>query len=263
MGLADRVRRAKMETDRPVTHALNQWDGTYTKEAVERVLEVMAHDLLTEDRGDGSGRIRPSSLYGPCDRQKILSFMGYRSADAKESMERAAERGTLDHYLWQMKGLSCGLMTDIELRGRYEPWKLEGSIDGQLYDGSGFELKTMMTWQFANLITKRDPETGQVNPRMTAKHVEQVDGYFRIFGVRSFSLVYLDRNTGDWYEHRLHFDADRDATLEVKMERINAHIDAGTMPDLLHGCAKQRGNVYTDCLWKEACFRELGTRPAS
>jgi len=239
-----RARPKPTRPDKPITKALSEWDKVHTKPALDRLFEVMTADTLTADRGDGSGRIRPSSLEAPCPRQQLLSFHGYRSLQGDDRLMRS---GTWAHYRWQLDMLSAGAVSDIEVVVEHTPWYLRGSLDGLAMDGTPVEVKQMGSrWYRIAVSAKRQ--------RPHEWHLFQVHGYMKATGTRECSLIYENRETLDWHEFRIAFDPEVFHRLEEKMGFLVEHIDAGTMPKILPGCLSGEGTLFAKCGWRDACF---------
>lgn len=233
-------------------NAWNSWDRKVPQWAFDRLQEVMAHDMMTADRGDGEGRLRPSSLSGPCSRAKMLSFHGYRSEELPGGDHVLAELGTWNHYRQQLMGLSTGLLSDIEVPVSDRNLLLAGDIDGLTPSGVGVEIKTVHTDYYRRLFYKAEDEKEPV-----AKHLLQIHAYMRALGSDQFWLVYQNRSDGDLTEFTVDFDVTTNSLLDNVVTPLVAHANAGTLPDLLPLCKQMKGDIYHACLWKEACFREL------
>ena len=93
VSLKDVLSHHSSDDDLYITRSHMKWQAEgrrYTEAAVERVLEVMHHDFLTADRGDGKGRVRASMLNDPCLRKQQLSFIGERAARRRAPCSRSS-----------------------------------------------------------------------------------------------------------------------------------------------------------------------------
>lgn len=242
-----RMQRPPASRDKPVTRALSNWSGKYTKAAYDRLMEVIEADTLTADRGDGSGRIRPSSIYAPCPRMKLLSFYGFRSDELEQRGKDYTADGTFGHYRWQLMGLSAGVFSDIEVKVEYAPWRLAGSLDALLTDGTPFEFKRMGSWRYRKAVNSKAQ-------RPYDDHLWQVHGYMKATGTEECSLVYENRDTLEFHEFRVQFDPEIYRALQEDMEMLDEHITNGSMPDILPDCIERKGTLFAGCHWKKACL---------
>ena len=229
-----------------------QWDRVVPMDAWVRLQQVMTHDIMSSDRGDGEGRMRPSMLADNCARRKMLSFHGYRADEASDTMLVLGELGTWNHYRQQLMGLSTGLLDDIEVPVHSQELLISGSIDGITPDGKGVEIKTVHTDYYRRLFYKADVEKEPLE-----KHLIQIHAYMRAMNTKQFLLVYLNRSDGEITEFTVTYDSTIDSQLDLIINPLVAHAENGTLPDLLPLCKQMKGTIYNDCLWKEACFNEL------
>lgn len=228
--------------DRPITRAVNAWRNNgqvYEKDAIDRLFEVMAKDLLTDHRSSSEGRMRPSSIANPCRRFQALGYVGFEKAPFSEVSLGFMDSGTWAHYQWQAMLLSAhiqgfGGITDIEVPVVYSPWKLSGSMDGVQPDLSIFELKTTGYYKYHggkySIGMKKSKEP-------TLDHLEQINGYMKSKNVEWASIVYLSRdNNNDFTEFRVKFDQAIFDSKDREMRSTLAQIEAGDLPPMLESC---------------------------
>jgi hypothetical protein len=235
---------AKRGTGKPITTAVNAWRANgaiYDPRAVERVQEVMRHDLLTDHRSSSEGRIRPSMLGKECRRLHALSYAGFDKVGFSDKSLGFMESGTWGHYQWQAMLLSAwyqgfGGITDIEVPVVYEPWKLSGSMDGKQPDGSIFELKTSGYYKYyggkyaVGMANATAPDLG---------NLEQVMGYMKAHDTEWASIVYLSRdNNLDFTEFRVPFDQAIFNAKDASMRQTIDYVERGELPPMLEGCRR-------------------------
>lgn len=248
MSLASKF--AAVQDEMPVTRAVAAWDGKITDEAWARLQEVMSKDFFTEHRGDGSGRIRPSSIGHACPRPALLSYNGLPSDPPSKSSRSVMDAGTWRHYYWQLIGLSAGFLTDIEVPIEYKPWRLKGSADGIGEAVGVFEFKSTNSNKMASV-----KGNGMVSQyKADAGHLKQVQAYMKATGIPKASIVYEDRSWMNFIEVRVLASDDAVNDLELRFSGWNQHIEAGTYPPILPDCWAQTGNTFRYCGWKESCF---------
>jgi hypothetical protein len=221
--------------------------GIPTRHALNRVHEVMVADLAT--RKDGSGRFRPSMLGDVCTRRQLLSYHGAEQADPELDLTQLFSEGTWKHYQWQVAGLSEGFLTDIETPIHQDDGSKWGQIDGRLRTGGLFELKAVRNnvWQKV-VLDQRRPKPNHMLQTVATMLRMQVD---------HASLVYVDRNTGGWFEFVV-TEGDpwyvvTRKELERREEVLYHHVAAETMPSMLPDCSRGTGSVWADCLFRTSC----------
>jgi hypothetical protein len=223
--------------------------GIYEESAVARISELMFVDA--QGRSDATGRFRPSMAGDQCVRRQMLSYRGVPNMGHDIGSMAYMVNGTFGHYRWQMAGLSEGFLDSIEV-----PLKnshgVKGSGDGLLAaDGSLFELKTTMSRIYNKILASMHPKDD---------HVLQVVWMTLESDIEWVSIVYEDR---DYPMRRLELrvnvgDTDPSyPSLQRKaikrLDELNAHAEAGTLPEMLPECASQVGDVYRSCPWRKAC----------
>lgn len=234
----------------PVTEALARWDGKYTQEAIDRVIEVQRKDWGSDHRSHGAGRIRPSSIGSVCPRPALLSFLGDPTDPESRSSRAIMDSGTWRHYYWQLVGLSAGFLTQIEVPLKHAKWRLSGSADGIGNTTGVFEFKSVNSQKFSAIRGNGDPR--QFKP--PKEHLDQVNSYLVAKDLHHASLVYEERNYLGWFEVRVERDEEVIASLDRRFAAWDAHIKAKTLPPILPDCWAQQGSVFKYCPWKESCF---------
>lgn len=227
-----------------VTYGMNNWyanGAVYTPEAIQKVYDVEMSDISV-GRG-GEGRIRPSLIGDQCRRKHILSFLGAERERPTLESFHIMNSGTTGHYRWQKMGLSAGWLTDIEVKVAYAPWRLAGSMDGLLSDGSGFELKTTNGFAYASIMKKGEPKW---------EHLMQVHAYMKALDINEFSVVYENRDNLQWREFRVKQRNDVMEALESLMEELLDAIDGEIMPEMIESCLDHRG-PWGRCDFKDSC----------
>jgi hypothetical protein len=234
----------------PFTTALTNWDRVVPRWAYDRLLEVIMHDYDTEDRGDGSGRLRPSSLKHSCDRLKLLSFLGERAERTDVVLDGMADSGTWLHYKFQLEGLACGYLQDIEVPVVYEPYLTAGSADGMDHDGIPLEVKSMTASKYHRAVKVHG------EPVMFKEYVFQTHIVMKATGADRCTVIYVNRdNANAWTEFTMRWNDRVAAELDTMMARLVPHAQAGSLPARLPGCEAMTGDVYAKCDFRKACFR--------
>ena len=195
---------------------------------------------LTKKASVRTGRVSPSSA-GSCLRRQMLSYYGAPQVSPPLSAQALMDMGTWAHLRWQAAGLSQGFLQTAEVPvGDDRVW---GHMDGVLSDGTGFELKTTGARNFdARMVHGPDK-----------KHLLQIYLYQYLSGINMFSLVYACRASGDYTEYLV---PSTEETREIALSVIGiltAHIDGGTIPEMLPKCVKEVGQEFQSCPFRLSC----------
>ena len=231
----------------PVTRGMSQWrtaGSPITQEAWEKVSSVIEKESFDNSRVSGKGRIRPSLIGDTCPRKHMLSYLGIDKATPSDGSFDVMSAGTWGHYRWQLAGLSQGWLKDIEVQVSYEPWKIQGAMDGIIFDNSVFELKTTSGFKFKSILENNIPVTA---------HLMQTHAYMKALDLTHFSIVYENRDNAVWKEFRIERMQNIDDDLENLMLQLQESIDLKELPQILPSCAKRTGSAYNYCDWRDTC----------
>lgn len=230
--------------DLHITREHTRWmrDGQkYTEAALTRMAEVMRHDMLTEHRVSGEGRVRASMLGDPCVRRQALSFSGDVSEPPSIELQEIFDTGTFGHYKWQLRGLAAGWLAEVEAQVFTDDGTLGGNLDGLLPDGAVFEFKTINPTGFRAVESKAWP---------LDSHILQVHSYMLAADTDRAHILYEDKSYGSRFYELVVF---RDADVEAKLLTLRDLIVGGKPIAPLDGCVKAHGSVYENCSWVSAC----------
>ncbi len=242
VSLKDVLSHHSSDDDLYITRSHMKWQAEgrrYTEAAVERVLEVMHHDFLTADRGDGKGRVRASMLNDPCLRKQQLSFIGERAAPPPRTLQSIFDIGTFAHYRWQLAGLSAGWLTDIEVPVMTE-YGAGGALDGVTSRNEPFEFKTANSATYRKVL-KHGPLAG---------HILQVHPYMQARGFTQARIMYEDKSwDGSFSEFVVKFDQETADKVQQMCEMVTG--DEQLPP--VSACVTRSGELFRGCAFTEAC----------
>ncbi len=146
MKLKDVIR--SVQQNLPITMRMDKWlaenpNPVYSPEAIE-----FSRQVFTKEVGGQRDNRQPfrASAMGMCARRRIFSALGVaeaREIDAK--LGNIFGTGNFLHLKWQMAGLTEGWLARAEMPIDMPHMHFGGTLDGRLYDGSGFEFKTIPT----------------------------------------------------------------------------------------------------------------------
>ena len=235
--------------DLPITVRHEQWlarnDKYFNKEALD-------FSRLALSKEAGGGRRRKSmfraSSSGTCARRQIFQVvtMPGRREDLDPRVANIFLTGDFTHLKWQMAGLTQGWLVDAEVAMDRPELNFGGTLDGILDDGSGFECKSINTRGFASV------NRYGVDP----KHLRQVHSYMLLAGIKTFSVVYEDKNTQEWREFRVHQNPEIAAVVQEELDTLNESLSSKTLPDPLLSCQDQEGSEYRNCPFRDVCLKQ-------
>ena len=265
--MADARDRILHNADLPFTSGHLRWlaDGcVVTQDAFRRITELQITDYFKTDRADGSGRLR-ASAFGTmdmagieyCERRHILSFLGVAQDPPDTGSLEIMNTGTQLHYYLQQAGLSAGWLADIEVPVEYQPWRLRGSMDGIMADGSGLEIKTTNSTIFSKVSNKKKDLEATGKPAYLAaktSHLWQIHMYMIAADIEKFSLVYIDRGyPSRFIELRVQYHEQTAQDVSNAMTNLMAWIDSANLPPMLPGCQQFTGKTYESCQFRSSC----------
>ena len=220
----------------PVTQWHEEWlaaGAVITEEAVDTVFATAKHDYLRKTRDSSAGRMRPSMFSSSCPRAHALSYMGFPQGARIRAYDDMAHAGSMQHYDWQIMGLSAGWLTEIEVRLEIPKWRMRGQCDGRNKDGSVAEFKTIGTDKFNGLRGQKAVVTWKEPKR---EFVLQSHCYMEATGADKCSIIAINRDNGEYREFRIERDPEVIAWMDEFFELINMEIDAENLPEMLEGC---------------------------
>lgn len=244
---------ALLDDDRQiVTPAYRKWLANHSDDAYpDWVVAVITKELAKQQR-DRRFSFSGSSA-GYCMRRQEFDFLGVGAdMNFKPSTDLLSifDDGRWRHLRWQANLLSAGILDRIEVLLDWPAKRSKGSMDGVgtvpadhprvdwRGEEFGFELKGMHGFVYANAVKKPTP---------SEKHMEQVDRYFLVSGLKLFVVVYeckLTQQTHEWVierdERRIRYSAE-------ELDDMNEAVDRQRIHDQLRSCARRMGPAWADC----------------
>jgi hypothetical protein len=153
--------------------------------------------------------------------------------------------GEFIHLRWQMAGLTEGWLSEAEVPLESSELMLGGTMDGVLHDGSGFELKSINSNGYRQVMSFGPKE----------EHLLQIHAYMMMRREISdqFSIVYENKDTSEWREFRITYDH---VIAQKAMEEIKTLIDSRSdnkLPPMLSQCETKEGYVWRGCEFRDIC----------
>lgn len=243
--LRDLMRATKQ--DLPITVRHEQWlidnsNATYNEKALEFATLVLSHDVGGARRRE---RMFRASGLSYCDRRRVLAYMGMQERKIADShLSNIFHTGNFIHLKWQMAGLTEGWLAEAEVPADNREIGLGGTLDGILCDGSGFEAKSINERGYKGVLTygiKKD-------------HYKQVQGCMLLRpDIKKFSLLYENKNTGDWREFRVERDEEAIEAIRKEIGELRKAAETGPLPPVRSDCAAGEGTFFRQCPFREEC----------
>lgn len=217
-------------------------NAKYSDKAIELARKVFAQEVGGARQRSTS--FRASSL-GQCQRHQLYRAINAPSQkDIDESLANIFATGNFMHLKWQMQGLTAGWLLDAEIPWESDEYDFGGTGDGEVWDGSVFEFKSINSRGYSRVRT--------YGP--TKAHRRQGHGYLLLKGADAISFIYEDKGTGEWSEYRVERDEELIADIKEEIETLQKHHTNETFPEILSSCIDREGSAYRYCPYKEVCL---------
>jgi hypothetical protein len=197
----------------------------------------------------GSQRIRQKMFRASnahvCFRKQIFAIIGIEKKEEIESkLSNIFATGNFLHLKWQMQGLTEGWLLDAEVPVDRPEIRAGGTMDGVLHTLGGFEFKSINDRGFASVMT--------YGPK--PEHIGQVHNYMFLGNLDHFSVVYENKNTGEWREFLVPADDRLLEEAEEGFRDLNGYLDNKVLPKTRSECEEQTGFVYRGCPYRHMCL---------
>ncbi len=192
----------------------NRFSATQVRQAL--VEFTVAHSGYEDRSYLGMSRI------GECPRVLYTDFINVR-----REWDVAHHLMCYAGYLWERdikeRLRACWLYADFSERQIVAEFdeRFRGHIDGEITDGSLLEIKSVVQAKIEQI---------RVTQRIPTKHFEQVQCYLRHGHYERALVVYVARDTSEFYVAQVSPVADVAEKLDRKARDVLAAIDAGEAP---------------------------------
>lgn len=219
----------------------------------EQALVHVLKTLLQQYKHPRKHRFSPSSM-GECPRRMLFGYAGAPQKPSDPELDEMAGHGSFGHLRWQFEGLSLGYMTAAEVWVEDPDLMSGGSMDGELEDGSIFELKTKAPGVYNRIVVdNREP---------IWENLLQVHNYFLLSGAEWASVVYEDRAYGNFHEFRVARDSKIEREVIRRLNSYRRYVEDDLLPPVLADCELAMGKVYKQCPYRgEVCLGPAGGKP--
>lgn len=215
-------------------------EQVYSERAIAHVVSAMRGRYKRER----SGRFSPSAL-GLCMRRGLFGYAGAPQQGENPDILDLMGLGNWGHWRWQAEGLSSGWLSKAEVWSVDREYPVGGTLDGLNSDDSIFELKTTRSQLFTKIVDREG------EPKYD--HLLQVHAYMRMTRRNKASLVYEDRDSGQFHEFRVVRDPDISRAVRELFEELTQFVRDDALPPMLDECEMRRGLVYGRCPYRTFC----------
>jgi hypothetical protein len=231
----------------PITMRHETWmtkangNPVYSDEALAFAAEALAGEAGSQRRRKKMFR---ASAAGQCQRKQVFSYINMPQADSVDSkLASIFVTGNMLHLKWQLAGLTEGWLTDAEVPVDRDDLNAGGTMDGLTYLGGGFEFKTINSRGYAMVM--------QYGPKVI--HVLQVHHYMLMGGLDHFSVVYENKDTGEWKEFLVPRDESIIEQSRASLEVLNGSLNSKRLLPVLPDCQTKEGQVFRTCPFRTFC----------
>lgn len=251
MSLTKQLRAVK--TDKIVTPIQEKYlSRTGNVELNEHIAAFVASELQAKQRDRGA--TFSASARGTCPRQQVLAFIRAKGEQNFTSDTNAIfVHGTWTHLKWQAMGFDAGWLKEAEVSCRIDEYNVTGTIDGLLYDGSGWEFKSINSRGYRSL--------SEFGPKH--QHLLQAHTYMLATGIKVWSVMYEDKDTQQWTEFVVPFSQVIADEVIAELEMVNRAVRDRRLPPVLPSCALREGTTFKQCAYKGSCLElpDLFSKP--
>lgn len=232
---------------------------------------------LTKPPKERRGVFSPSAL-GGCSRAQVFRFTKIETKKTiNTDLQNIFMTGHFMHLKWQCLLLQAGIIEDAEVEVRHAKRNLMGTMDGigiipqskldafpEVYDVPykpaimaghkwrsqrdkkyfGLEIKSINGRNFDFLLRNNAPNLS---------HIYQVHVYMAASGLSVFSVVYENKDSGEWKEFTVVRDPQILRDVEAKLGALQNYVDTRTLPTILEPCQSHTG-PYRSCPFASQCL---------
>jgi len=245
MSLKDLVKAHAL--DLPVTPVHEKWmtenpNPIYSPEAI-----AFAVDQLSGVSGSNRRRKRMFRASGThtCKRRQVLAFIGHPGVPEQitSKLGNIFATGNFTHLKWQMQGLTAGWLAAAEVPMDLPEINAGGTADGVLTEGGGFECKSINDRGYSR-VTSYGP---------LEDHEEQTDNYMFLGGLERYSIVYENKNDGEWREFVRYREDKNMLKVAERFDELNEFVEHKRLPIVLDDCKVGEGAKFRQCPFRDTC----------
>lgn len=238
-----------VQNDLPVTVVQERWltanrNPSYSPEAL-----AFAADQLAGITGSQRLRKRMFRASGThtCKRRQVLKYIGHPEIGEQltSSQANTFATGNFYHLKWQMQGLTAGWLAKAEVPMDKAELNAGGTADGLLVGGEGWECKSINDRGYTR-VTNYGP---------LEDHGEQMDNYMFLGNLERYSIIYENKNNGEWREFVRNRDEKNMRLVVERFEELNQFVVDKKLPVIIPDCKKEEGAKFRQCPFKDTCLK--------
>lgn len=231
--------------------------GPYSEAAIEHSIKSYRGLDIPQRIGEQKHRFSASSVTGEhgtgfaCHRAMLFKYAGVQQLPPTQEQRDNMDQGSALHLHYQMEGLSAGYLISAET------WDYDIAVeygmkdDGVQYDNSLLELKFVHAKKFRKLI-EGDRWT-KTAPGAFEDNLMQVTGGMWLKGYTVASLVYGNKEAGQFLEFRVELEDQRVKLLERILSDLAGWVELNELPPMREDCAQNRGWLSEHCEYRLHC----------
>lgn len=204
---------------------------------------AFAQEQLSARDRERKGTVSASSL-GECLREQQFTYLGLPKLMPDQKNAMKMQNGSFMHLRWQMAGLTEGWLSRAEVPVYSDAWKLRGTMDGLLYDGSILELKSINMNGFS-----RVQSFGPLIP-----HLFQMATYMLCTQRDTGVFIYECKDNQEYKE--IVVGADQVPLLDAQQQAtaLWRAIEGQNLFEPLEKCIDREGWKYQSCPYRDRCL---------
>lgn len=232
----------------PITTAHERWlalpesQRFWSFEAMEHAEKVF--------RGEVGGKRHHEAPYRASGTGKCMRYRHFQSEELIEAsvvdtrLNNIFATGDFLHLKWQMMGLSAGWLIKAEVPVESRDGLLAGTMDGITAADSVFEFKSINKRGFSQVVTFGPLES----------HILQTHAYMYAGDYEKTSIVYEDKDSGDWREFLVNRDEEIIKKVKDELETLDLDYSNEILVEPLSDCQEKRGSLYRQCPFRDICL---------
>lgn len=252
----DDPRLALVITPRHYSWLARGRDGIQISDAaIEHALRVLHNEDVPEPghRFSGSRVTGPHGKDWSCHRHALFAYAHAPKLPPTPQQQDNMAIGNQLHLMWQLEGISAGYITSCETWDMAPEHNYGAKDDGIIDEGSLLELKFVHGGKYEQIRKGARYGPIRVPAGPSPGHLYQVTGLMWLKDIAYCSLVYVNRENGEFTEFRLTRDAALEQSfLDILMD-LNDWVELDELPPMLPGCASKSSKQYANCEYREHC----------
>lgn len=226
-----------------------------TEVAISHALRV----LRNEDVPPSGHRFTGSRVSGPhgadwsCHRHTLFAYAHAPKLAMTPVQLDNMHMGSDLHLGWQLEGLSAGWIQSCETWLLDDETSYGAKDDGILHDDSLLELKFTKGSKYEQIRKGARYGVTVVKPGPTPSNLYQITGLMWLRDIAYCSLVYVNRENGEFTEFRLARDIERENSLLDILADLNDWVEMDELPPMLPGCMAKSSAQYKNCEYRQHC----------